>query len=64
MALGHKSKIALIGLLVSIGIFILIWGINFLKGRDVFSNENFYKVTYQHVSGLSNRLQFYLMVLK
>lgn len=53
MALGHKSKIALIGLLVSIGIFILIWGINFLKGRDVFSNENFYKVTYQHVSGLS-----------
>ncbi|HPW66619.1 MAG TPA: MlaD family protein [Salinivirgaceae bacterium] len=53
MALSHKSKFALIGLLVSIGIFILIWGLNYLKGKDFFSNENYYSASYKHVSGLS-----------
>jgi phospholipid/cholesterol/gamma-HCH transport system substrate-binding protein len=40
------------GMILFAGIFILIWGINYLKGKDVFSNQKKYFVIYNSVDGL------------
>ncbi len=47
------SKEAKIGLVVTIGIALLIWGLNFLKGKDFFSNEKLVYAVYNQVEGLS-----------
>lgn len=47
-----KDKAIKIGLLVVIIAGILIWGINFCKGKNLFSDENIYFATYSQVEGL------------
>lgn len=47
------SKEVLIGLLVLVALAILIVGIDFLKGVNVFQKENTYYVSYENVEGLA-----------
>jgi phospholipid/cholesterol/gamma-HCH transport system substrate-binding protein len=53
MVLGQKTKYSLIGVVVALSLFILIWGLNYLKGKDIFTNDDMYNITYEHVGGLS-----------
>ncbi len=53
MALGQKTKYSLIGVVVALSLFILIWGLNYLKGKDIFTDDDMYYVVYEHVGGLS-----------
>lgn len=46
------SKDAKIGLVVIGAIVILIWGVNFLKGFNVFSSEQIFYARYERVDGL------------
>jgi phospholipid/cholesterol/gamma-HCH transport system substrate-binding protein len=48
-----KSKFVRLGLLIVISSFILIWGLSYLKGNDIFSRNNEYHVIYDSVDGLS-----------
>ena len=47
------TKTTKIGLWVILCLIVLIWGFNFLKGRDIFKNENTYYARYSDVSGLT-----------
>ena len=47
------SKEVKIGLVVTIGIALLFWGVNFLKGKDFFSSEKLVYAVYNQVDGLS-----------
>ena len=47
------SKEFKVGTLVVVGLVILYFGFNFLKGQDLFSNENKYHVIYGDVKGLT-----------
>jgi len=46
------SKEFKIGLIVTVAFGLLYWGFNFLKGKDVFSNERILIAIYDDVSGL------------
>lgn len=46
------SKEARIGLFAVICLAILVWGLNFLKGKNVFSRTNIYYAVYNRVDGL------------
>ncbi len=46
------SKTSKIGILAVICLTILIWGINFLKGRDLFRTEKTFFARYKNVGGL------------
>lgn len=46
------SKEFKIGVVVAIALALLYWGINFLKGEDIFSNERVYLAVYNDVGGL------------
>jgi len=50
MKLKKTSKI---GILVVLCLTLLIWGINFLKGRDIFRTEKVYYARYKNVGGLT-----------
>lgn len=47
-----KEKSIKIGLIVIIVAGILVWGINFCKGKNLFTKENLYYTTYTQVEGL------------
>jgi phospholipid/cholesterol/gamma-HCH transport system substrate-binding protein len=47
------SKYARLGILIVATITILIWGLSFLKGNDVFKQNKYYHVIYQRVDGLT-----------
>lgn len=47
-----KEKSIKIGLIVIIVAGVLVWGINFCKGKNLFSKENLYYTTYTQVEGL------------
>ncbi len=47
------SKEIKVGLIVTLAIAGAIWGINYLKGRDLFSNSNTYYVIYSNINGLA-----------
>lgn len=49
MKLSREFKI---GLIVTVALALLYWGINFLKGKDVFSNERIFVAVYDDVAGL------------
>ena len=54
--LGMKiSKEARIGLIVTVGIAALFWGINYLKGKDFFTSQKLVYAVYDHVDGLQHR---------
>ena len=46
------SKTSKIGLVLVISFMVLVWGINFLKGRDIFRTEKVYIARYKNVGGL------------
>jgi len=46
------SKDAIIGLVVTGAIIILVWGVNFLKGFNMFSSDQVFYARYERVDGL------------
>jgi phospholipid/cholesterol/gamma-HCH transport system substrate-binding protein len=48
------TKTTKIGIWIIICLTILIWGINFLKGRDIFRTEAIYYARYKDVGGLTS----------
>ena len=46
------SKEFKIGIVVTVALALLYWGVNFLKGKDVFSNERIFVAVYSDVAGL------------
>jgi phospholipid/cholesterol/gamma-HCH transport system substrate-binding protein len=46
------SKTSKIGIVLVISFMVLVWGINFLKGRDLFRTEKVYVARYKNVAGL------------
>ena len=48
-----KSKFIRLGILVLVSCLILIWGLSYLKGHDIFNRSNEYHVIYESVDGLS-----------
>lgn len=49
MKLSNEAKV---GILVTAALAALIWGLNYLKGKDVFTSRNRYYAVYQNVDGL------------
>lgn len=49
-----KFKNIKIGAIVLVSLFILVWGLNFLKGLNLFKEEKKYNVVYNKVGGLEN----------
>ena len=54
--LTREVKIALVAI---VGIIILFFGLNFLKGMSIFSNDNIYYVKFKDISGLSSSNPIY-----
>ncbi len=48
-----KSTYIKIGLIISITIFSLFWGVNFLKSKGTFSTDNIFYVVYNRIDGLT-----------
>jgi phospholipid/cholesterol/gamma-HCH transport system substrate-binding protein len=46
------SKYVKLGFLIVISLAILFWGINYLKGNDIFNRNNNYFVVYERIDGL------------
>jgi len=46
------SKYVRLGLLIVISLTILIWGLSYLKGNDIFKQSNSYHVVYERIDGL------------
>jgi len=49
----NKSKEFLIGFFALVLLVVLYWGINFLKGENVFSDKRFFYAVYDNVNGLT-----------
>ncbi len=47
------SKITKLGILIVISVTMLIWGLSYLKGNDIFKRNNSYHVVYDRVEGLT-----------
>jgi phospholipid/cholesterol/gamma-HCH transport system substrate-binding protein len=47
-----KKTYILFGILFTVALFIFIWGINYLKGIDIFSSDQIFYVEYNNVNGL------------
>ena len=48
-----KFKYIIIGLVISLTIAVLVWGINYLKGKNFFVKEQEYYVVYNKIEGLT-----------
>lgn len=46
------SKYAKLGFLIVISLTILVWGISYLKGNDIFKKNNDYVIVYNRIDGL------------
>jgi phospholipid/cholesterol/gamma-HCH transport system substrate-binding protein len=53
MQLIKFSKYAKLGILMVFSISVLIWGLNYLKGNDIFIKSKIYHVIYERIDGLS-----------
>lgn len=58
------SKTSKIGIVFAISFMVLVWGINFLKGRDIFRTEKVYIARYKNVGGLETSTVVQLNGLK
>lgn len=47
------SKEAKIGLIITSGIVLMVWGLNYLKGKDFFTSQSMVYTVYDRVDGLS-----------
>ena len=54
--LTREVKIAIVAI---VGIIVLFFGLNFLKGMSIFSNDNIYYVKFKDISGLSSSNPIY-----
>ena len=52
------SKYVKLGILIVVSLTILIWGLSYLKGNDIFNKNSYYHVVYERVDGLleSNKI--------
>ncbi|MEN8117941.1 MAG: MlaD family protein [Bacteroidota bacterium] len=46
------SRYTKLGLLIVFSLTVLIWGLSYLKGNDIFSRNNYYHVKYERIDGL------------
>lgn len=46
------SKYVKLGFLIVISMVILFWGLNYLKGNDIFKQSSYYYVVYERIDGL------------
>ncbi|WP_346863552.1 MlaD family protein [uncultured Draconibacterium sp.] len=46
------SKYTRLGLLIVFSLSVLIWGLSYLKGNDIFKKSNYYHVEYNRIDGL------------
>lgn len=46
------SKYVKLGFLIVISLAILFWGLNYLKGNDIFKRSRYYHVVYERIDGL------------
>ena len=53
MSLKNRTKYTLIGAVILLSLFILIWGLNYLKGKKFFTADHTYYTSYQEIGGLS-----------
>jgi phospholipid/cholesterol/gamma-HCH transport system substrate-binding protein len=49
----NVAKYTRLGILIVVSVAILIWGLSYLKGNDLFSESNEYHVIYESIDGLS-----------
>jgi len=54
------SKEAKIGIIITITLAILIWGINFLKGKNILVKNNTYYAVFDEISGLKETSPVYI----
>uniref|UniRef100_UPI0032174381 MlaD family protein n=1 Tax=uncultured Draconibacterium sp. TaxID=1573823 RepID=UPI0032174381 len=47
------SKFTRLGLLIVFSLTVLIWGLSYLKGNDIFKRNDYYHVVYNRIDGLS-----------
>ena len=47
-----NSKYVKLGLLITVSLVILFWGLNYLQGNDVFKRSSYYHVVYERIDGL------------
>ncbi len=52
------SKYVKLGMLIVVSLTILVWGLSYLKGNDIFKKNSYYHVVYERVDGLleSNKI--------
>ncbi len=48
-----KIRIIKVGIFIVVTLAIMIWGVNYLKGKSIFHKENTYYVIYDDVNGIS-----------
>jgi len=46
------SKYARLGILIVFSLSVLIWGLSYLKGNDIFKKNDYYNVVYNRIDGL------------
>lgn len=49
----RKYKYTFIGFVITVSVAAFIWGLYFLKGRDIFNKENSYYAVYDKIDGLT-----------
>ncbi|PLW91885.1 MAG: MCE family protein [Marinilabiliales bacterium] len=55
-----KKKEIRIAIVFIVGMFVVYWGINYLKGKNVFSSQEVFYAEYDHVAGLQEANPVYL----
>ncbi len=48
----NKSTLTKVGLIITFALLALLWGVNFLKGKGAFNNDDVYYVVYERIDGL------------
>lgn len=58
------SREAKIGIVITLGVALLYWGINFLKGKSLFSHKRVFYAVYSQVNGLLDANPVYISGVK
>ena len=51
--MSKKINELLIGFFICVILCVLYWGVNFLKGENLFSNKRFFYAVYDNINGLT-----------
>jgi phospholipid/cholesterol/gamma-HCH transport system substrate-binding protein len=49
----NRAGIIKIGILLVFAIIVFIWGISYLRGKDIFNKDNYYYIVYEEIGGLT-----------